>query len=116
MASIDLDIEGQSLKLQLVRQCHWEVRYRREGVSGAKAMASVGGQVATAVDLLNITPVSDEPPMSIVALNGRRVLHYSCETLAAANIEAIGLEHTWRISAFPGLDLGGGASEPTPPH
>lgn len=116
MASIDLDIEGQSLKLQLVRQCHWEVRYRREGVSGAKAIASVGGQVATAVDLLNITPVSDEPPMSIVALNGRRVLHYSCETLAAANIEAIGLEHTWRISAFPGLDLGGDASEPAPPH
>jgi hypothetical protein len=115
-AIIDLDIEGQPLKLHLVRQCHWEVRYRRDGISGAKAIASVGGQAANAVDLLNVTLVTDEPPMSIVALNGRRVVHYSFETLPAANIEAIGLQHTWRINSFPGLDLNGGASEPSPPQ
>ncbi|MFT4512223.1 MAG: hypothetical protein ACI91B_000911 [Planctomycetota bacterium] len=109
-AAIDLDIEGRPLMLQLVRQCHWEVRYRREGESGDQAIASVGGQVANAALLLNVEPVTDDPPMSIVALNGRRVLHYNYDTLPAANIEAIGLEHTWRINAFPGLDLGGASA------
>ena len=115
-AVIELSIEGRPLTLQLARQCHWEVRYRRDGVSGTRAIASVGGQATNAVDLLSVTPVSDDPPLSIVALNGRRVVHYSFDTLPAANIEAIGLQHTWRISSFPGLNLDGGANEPPAPQ
>ena len=99
-AIINLDVEGQAMQLQLIRQCHWEVRYRRPGARADIAIARVGGKVANPAAVLQVTPISDDPPTSIVALNGRRVAHSGFDELAIENIEAIGLEQTWRITSL----------------
>lgn len=103
-AVVDLEIEGQPFQVELIRQCQWQVRFRREGLTGPKAIGEFGKQAGNAADLLNVTPIMDDPPMSMVSLNGRRVIHYGVEELSADSIESIVLEHTWRINGFPPLD------------
>ncbi len=99
-AIIDLEVEGYAMQIQLLRQCHWQVRYRRAGETGSKAIADIGGQVANAAELLSVTPVTEDPPMSIVALNGRRVVHWGLDEVPAEDIETIGLKHTWQVTGL----------------
>lgn len=94
-AMVDLEVEGRLLPIELVRQCHWEVRYRRPNMTGPLANVDRGGQVANVADFVTITPSSKED-YSIVTLKCQKVITGS-EDVPPEDILSVVLEHTWRI-------------------
>jgi len=96
-----LNVEGTEIEIHLVRQCHWEVRYRRPGddIPAEMRDASVGSPVDDLAELLEVKPTAEQSEMSDIILAPLRVPHFNIDKIPLANIRFAGVERTWRIDS-----------------
>jgi hypothetical protein len=100
-AGVLLNVEGTEIGIHLVRQCHWEVRYRRPGdeIPAEVRNASVGRPVEDIGSLLKVELTGEESEISDVILKPLRVPHSNIDKIPLANISFAGVERTWRIDS-----------------
>ena len=96
-AVVELDVEGQTARIELTRECQWQVRFRQPEAAPEQRNMEVGARLPDASQLLAIRRNEDSPE-SLVSLSGLRVMHSGLDELAVANIDSVCLERTWRIS------------------
>ena len=100
-ATVDIRAEGTDIQIHLVRQCHWEVRYRRPGDDLPAEMrnAVIGRPVVSLGTLLEVKPTGDQSEISDVTIAPLRVPHFNIDEIPLANVSFAGVERTWRIDA-----------------
>lgn len=100
-ASVLLNVEGTEIGIRLVRQCHWEVRYRRPGddIPAEMRDASYGRPVPDIGSVVEVRLTGDESEMSDVLFAPLRVPHFNIDEIPLANIGFAGVERTWRIDS-----------------
>lgn len=104
----EIEVEGRVLRLDLVRQSYWELRYR--GKDGKPRETSTALDFDTLNGLLRVTdkgldPV-DELPQAEVALEPRVVLHPGAPRLRLEDVDGLAVGREWKIAEITGVEPG----------
>lgn len=98
--SYELVVEGQALRIDLVRQSYWELRYR--GRDGRPRETSTALDHDTLNGVVRVTdkgldPV-DELPQAEIALEPRVVLHPGTPKLRLEDVDELTVGREWKIA------------------
>ena len=99
--TVTLELEGQGLQLDLVRQAYWELRYQRPGLdlSPQQRDARVGRRLDAVANAVNIERSADVD-RSLVKLLPQPAAHYGVDAIPVANVESVSVYHAWKVSKF----------------
>jgi len=101
LATMELDVEGNKIRLRLRRQCQWSVRYRRPGnVPAAARNAETGYPVTDIASIIEVRPVADDVEESNVLIKPLFVPHPRVFEIPPSHIDFAGVEQTWRIDGL----------------
>ena len=106
-AALTVAVEGQRLRLDLVRQTYWELRYRRPGsdLTPAQREARVGRRLDGLADAVRIElDVEAEDDRSSVSLTPQSAAHFGVDEIPVENVEALGVFHQWKVRKLTLLD------------
>ncbi len=96
-ATFELDVEGNRLVIDVVRQSFWEIRYRRaNGTQGDD-----GAPIASWAPYATLTPVAGtDIETSELHLAPRRFEHEGLETLQLDQLEHVALTRRWKVASI----------------
>jgi len=106
-AALEVAVEGQLLRLDLVRQTYWELRYRRPGpdLRPEQRDARVGRRLDLLTEVVRIElDVEAEDDRSNVSLTPQSVAHFGVDEIPVENVEAVGVFHRWQVRKLTLLD------------
>lgn len=100
--SYELDLDGRILRIDLVRQAYWRVRYQkpdgREGEDGRNlAHDSLNGFAR--IEAAGLDPLDGEP-QSRILLDPLTVVHPSADQLELEQVQEVTLAREWKIDAI----------------
>ena len=99
-AHVTVAISGQTLRVDLVREAYWELRYRRPGsdLTPQQRDARVGRRLAKLDGAVEIArDESADEDLSMVSLTPQRASHFGVDAIPVENIDALGVFHLWKI-------------------
>ena len=99
-AQVVVAVEGQRLRIDLVRQTYWELRYRRPGreLSPEQREARVGRRLERADGAVAIElDVDADSDRSRVALLPQLVAHFGVDEIPVENVESVAFFHAWKV-------------------
>lgn len=102
-ADVRLDVEGQAIEIELVREAYWLVRYERPGDEPGTygPPGECGGKLDSFVGSARVEPIDDpDTDRSRLVLAPFRFEHFGHDAIPLENIDAAGLERRWKIAAL----------------
>ena len=99
-AHVTVAINGQRLRVDLVREAYWELRYRRPGsdLTPQQRDARVGRRLTKLDRAVKIAPdESADEDRSAVSLTPQLASHFGVDAIPVENIDAVGVFHVWKI-------------------
>jgi hypothetical protein len=105
-AAVVVAFGGERVKLDLVRQTYWELRYRRPGedLTPAQRDARVGASLTRLEGAVEIKlDVEAEDDRSHVALPPRAVAHLGVDEIPVENVDFLGVFRAWKVRAITQL-------------
>ena len=105
-ATVDVAFAGEQVRIDLVRQTYWELRYRRPGadLTPAQRDARVGARLQELAEVVEVTLEAEaSEDRSRVALRPRRVTHFGVDRIPPENVDFLGVFRAWKVRAITRL-------------
>jgi len=106
-AYVTVEVGGLGLRIGLVREAYWELRYRRPGpdLTPQQRDARVGRKLAKLDGAVTIALDEDaEDDRSLVSLTPQSATHFGVDTIPVENVDAVGVFHVWKVRSLTPVD------------
>lgn len=102
-AEVRLDVEGQTVDIELFREAYWQVRFERPGDEPGSygPPGECGAAIDSFVGFARVEAVADaDTDRSRVLLAPLPFEHFGYDSIPLENIDAVGLDRRWKIASL----------------
>lgn len=126
-ATLVLDVEGHPIRIALVRETEWRLRYQQVATHGADIDVEYGGQLDGLADAVVLAPLGDDEAGYSedawwwrASLTPRRFEHQGTADIDLDDVDTFGVFRVWKIDDFeavePNEPTARGAQRTAPPR